>query len=284
MLLHEPLADRQAKPAPATMATTLRLDLIETVEEARQVLTPHARPVVDDRDDDFLILRPNLNFGGCAKRGMARHIGQQIVEHLLDPARIGQHWRNRRAAPHGEPVRADPLPALDNAPRQGVEPHRLALQRQRSAGHARRLDQVADQAVKPIAGRSDRLQKLMLRLLVEPSSLLQQERGVPLDVMQRGAQVVGDVGDEFRLELFEGKLFLLRALALRNVDGDAENAIDGAMLIMQRRIPRFERSSTLLHDRPKRFAVECAAYMVRHDRAGTEGVDRLSDAGIRPQA
>ena len=86
--LDQRLADDQPETGPAALA---RVAAGVPAEQVRQPLRRHALAGVGDRDLDLRsVARGTYPDGGDLRR-VARGVGEQVVEHLHDAPRIGQH-------------------------------------------------------------------------------------------------------------------------------------------------------------------------------------------------
>ena len=197
MGLDQALADGQAEPAADPALPVPGGGVL--AEQLPEVLRRDAPALIGHRDRDVLPVAGRRDPDGGGVRGVARGVGEQVVEHLHDALPVGQHGRQvgRQVDPDGVPAAA----ADEGAARlvhQGGNRRGLGRDRERARLDAPGIEQVGDQpdhAVGLIVDDAEELARLGRR--DEPRGA-EGRRGRALDGGQRHAQFVADHAEEFR--------------------------------------------------------------------------------------
>jgi hypothetical protein len=147
----EPLGDIQPE-AKARLTQPRALGLIETVEEARQLLWSDARALVRHRDGAAVCSRADGYGDGRAGRRIFGGVLDQVREDLLDPRRVGPHGAHAGVDVDGERVcRQGGTKALQESRHRLAELDRLRLKRQTGSLDDRRVEQIPNQLCKVLA-------------------------------------------------------------------------------------------------------------------------------------
>ncbi len=194
MRLHQLAHDRQAQASAAGRAGTRAVGTVEALEDVRQVLGGDAAAGVAHGDLDLPTQRPARD-DDLAGHRVCERVGEQVTQHLADPARIGAHRRQvrrqvgpQRDAGHGR-ARLGPR---DRAGDDAGEVCGRHLHRQLAGLGQRQLLEIVDQVAQ------------QQRLLVERfddgrrrcRDAVAQRLEVAAQVRQRRAQLVRHVADQ----------------------------------------------------------------------------------------
>ena len=156
-------------------------------------------------------------------------VGEQVAQHLNDPAPIGHHGRELRLEVHAEVAprcpAEEPLPGLvddrGDLARPGFDGERAGL----DAGH---VEQVPDQVVHLVRRVADDAEELRHLGGIELGRGLQERRDRALDGGERGPELVAHHPQELRAQL-------LQILERRHVLQGDDDRLDAALLGADRR-------------------------------------------------
>ena len=201
--LDQPAGERQPQAGALALAGGLALDLEELGEDQLLVLGGDADPGVAD-------LHHQLGVGGAgvhphlaARGGELDRVAEQVVHHLLEFALVGTNFQvggldvvgEGEVAPLAE--RADHVAHLSERRGHGerlvgeLHPPRLDLAE---------VEHVVDQLEQVAPRGVDVLQALLpLRGAEVPHQVVLEDLAEPEDGVERGAQLVAHVGEEFAL-------------------------------------------------------------------------------------
>ena len=176
------------------------------LEQVVELIGGDARPVVGDRELGIVPLPGQVQLDLSAGIGELDRIGEQVVQHLLDPRSVEQHVGDRPVAAVGQ---ADVL-SFGQRPVHGHVPlherrqvGRLPVQGQASRLDGRHVEQAVHQAQHQAAGRADGRQVALVVPGKEVREVLQQKGAEPDGHAQWGAQVVRGHAQELILDLVQ---------------------------------------------------------------------------------
>ena len=135
------------RPDSAAPRVARGVDAVEAVEHVRQVLGRDARPAVLDDQHDLGAGRRRPQRDAAAARRVAHGVGDQVLQHLLEPPLVAKHGFGARADVPFERDAALVERALvpgERALEQAGERDRLALERSTAAVETGEVEEVAD--------------------------------------------------------------------------------------------------------------------------------------------
>ena len=143
--LDDPLADGQAQPQ--VLAPVLALGVMVLLEQAPESVRSESPAVVRDGDLHGLAVDPCLDVDDRLVMAVAGGVGQQVVEHLHDAARVGNDQRQvRLQIDTHRLVAARACERVAGLVHQPGQLGRLGIHRQRARLNLHHVDQVREQA------------------------------------------------------------------------------------------------------------------------------------------
>ncbi len=167
---------------------------LERLEHGLALGRDHARPVVDDRDQDAVRPGSRPQHRRPLGRGVAQRVAQQVGERAFEQPGIGA--QQRQAFGDVEPDRVRARQPVQRQRRDLLDRHRLDERLQRTGLQAAHVEQVGDQPVEPVGGVLDGREQLLLVILGVGDVGLPQAADARLDRCQRRTQVVADRGEK----------------------------------------------------------------------------------------
>ncbi|MNS27817.1 hypothetical protein D3C72_597770 [compost metagenome] len=197
--------DRQAQPGTAVAPIGGAIGLTEGFENAVVLIRLDADPRIADAERDAVIRRRSDGQADTAAFSELHGVGQQVLEHLLQALAVGEQHQRRavqqvhleiQVLVHGQRLEQAPQ-AIDQACHTGV----LRTDFQLAGLDFGDVQNVVDQVEQVIAGGVDRLGELHLLGREVFFRVFRQQLGQDQRTVERRAQLVGHVGEEFGLVL-----------------------------------------------------------------------------------
>ncbi len=201
MQLDELLGQGQTKSCPFALVLIVAAHLAKLLEDPGLVLGGDADAGVSDRDFHCAITLSGVNSNPSSLRGELHRIGQQIEKYLLDLALVAD--KLAKALVHGN-IECDAVPCRALAHKGARVVYRQReIKRSQLQLHAAGLDfgeieYLIDQRQEMAAGGKDVVGVLGLFLVKLAEQSLAQDFGEADDGVERRAQLVRHVGEEFR--------------------------------------------------------------------------------------
>ncbi|EXF42601.1 hypothetical protein BAY1663_04992 [Pseudomonas sp. BAY1663] len=195
--------NRQAQAGAAITAIGGAVGLAEGLEDRRLLFDRDADAGIADGKGQLATGVPLDAQGHRALLGELEGIGQQVLENLLQAMTVAEQRRRQVVAQHhleGERFlpgqgQEQVLQAVD----QAGEDRQLGMHLELAGFDLGDVEDVVDQGEQIVAGRIDRAGELHLVLAEVAFGVVRQQLGQDQRAVQRRAQLVGHVGEEFGL-------------------------------------------------------------------------------------
>ncbi len=195
----------QAKAGTAITAVAGAIDLVEGAEDCLLLVGGDADAGIAHGEDDAGARLVTDVQADLAALGELDGVGQQVLENLLQPLAVGEKsGRHLRLGGHLEGQPLVPGQRLEHATQAFDQAFHLGVfgaHFELAGFHLGDVENVVDQVEQVVAGRIDGFGELDLLVAEVALAVLRQQLGQDQRTVQRRAQLVGHVGEEFGLVL-----------------------------------------------------------------------------------